>query len=127
MPSKFYLGGEFPLVAVCELILLNIDEYPKMLRLSKGWNQIIKECMDLYISKSNLEEYFTQKYGNLLSLQKSYISATPLQFCGKKGLRLDRVLECKVNEIPSRELGKTLRIGFDYEYTPSKKDAQVYT
>ena len=33
------------------LVMFNVDEYPKLLRLSTGWNFCIQEALDEYCSK----------------------------------------------------------------------------
>jgi hypothetical protein len=44
-----------PSTAIVLLIMFNINEYPKMLQLSSGWNFCIQEALDEYCGKYKLE------------------------------------------------------------------------
>jgi hypothetical protein len=52
---------------------------------------------------------------------KSYNNATPIQFCNKNGVRLDRIFCCEV--MPRSDMiNKTFRIAYKQEYIPSLKE-----
>ena len=97
------------------IIFLILEQYPKLLRLSKEWKACIEEALDLYWTQFDVEQALVRIYGTQLSFVNSYISATPQNFCGRKGLRLDRLISCEVIA-PKEVRGKTLKISFDYRY-----------
>jgi len=59
--------------------MYNIHEYPKYLRISAGWHCVINEAVDDYTNK--IENDFVKTYSNTLHFVRSYMSASPLQFC----------------------------------------------
>jgi hypothetical protein len=71
------------------ILLYNIHEYPKYLKISAAWHCVINEAMDEYTNK--LENDFVKNYTKTLQFLKSYITVSPISFCKEKGIRLDRV------------------------------------
>ena len=71
------------------ILLFNLDEYPKMLRVSPAWYCYINDALDDY--SNSIENSFVTKYAKYLTFSKSYNNATPIYFCNKVGLRLDRL------------------------------------
>jgi hypothetical protein len=61
------------------IVLYNVHEYPKYLRISAGWHCVINNALDKYTKE--LEEGFVREYYRSLRFVKSYISASPLVFC----------------------------------------------
>jgi hypothetical protein len=55
---------------------------------------MIREAIDDYCYE--IERQFILIYGTHLSFVKSVNSVSPLQFCGNKGVRLDRLIQCEV-------------------------------
>lgn len=104
-----------PSSGVILLIMFNVEDYPKMLRLSSGWNFCIQEALDEYCGRYQLEQQFIQSYGKYLSFIRASNQATPLNFCGQRGLRLDRVFQCEV--LGHRQsLDLTMKIAYDFNY-----------
>ena len=68
----------FPHEAVVLLTLYALEDYPKFLRLNRGWNTFVRNAFEDYLEKSNLEINFNAHYLFHLTLVKSYISATPI-------------------------------------------------
>lgn len=103
----------FPPEAILQIVFYLLDDFPRLVRLNRTWIRLIKSSIRSHVEKSNLEENFESKYGSKLKLVKSDLSATPLRFCGRRGVRLDHVFRCQV--LPDiKEIGKTLRIGYDF-------------
>jgi len=82
------------LEVVMLILQFNIEDYSKLLRLSRAWNLVIREAIDDYCYE--IERQFILIYGTHLSFVKSVNSVSPLQFCGNKGVRLDRLIQCEV-------------------------------
>lgn len=54
---------ELPSKAIVSLIFLILDEYPKLLRLSKEWKASIEEALDSYWTQHDVEQTFVRIYG----------------------------------------------------------------
>ena len=53
---------------------------------------------------NGIENMFVSAYFENLYFQRSFTWVKPIQFCGKKGVRIDRVFECEVQAIPNHSL-----------------------
>lgn len=73
-----YFGFSLPTSVILLLVHFNTEDYPKLLKLSKGWNRYIKETFREYIANAKLENNFNAHYGKQLQLLKGTLSATPL-------------------------------------------------
>jgi hypothetical protein len=81
---------------ILTILKYNMGDYPKYLLISPAWHVIIQTALDQYTNQ--MENKFIQAYSPYLDFMRSYISGTLQQFCGKKGVRLDRVLVCEVSK-----------------------------
>lgn len=54
--------------------------------------------MDEYFKKAEVD--FVMKNYEYLLFKKSYTNSSLIHFCGKKGIRVDRVLVCEVLDNP---------------------------
>ena len=91
------------------LLMFNVEEYPKYMRLNAGWFCKINDALDEYANI--IENKFIQKYEVYLNFLRSYNNATPIKFCNKNGVRLDRIFQCEVlgrTDI----INKTFRIAY---------------
>ena len=95
------------------ILMFNMDEYHKYLCLSAGWHCCITDALDEYTN--HLENSFIHNYAKYLTFVKSYNNATPIYFCGQKGIRLDRIFQCEIMP-ESSCINKTLKIGYDFQY-----------
>jgi len=59
-----------------------------------------------------------------LLFKKSYTNSSIIQFCGRKGIRVDRVLVCEVLD-NSKILNKCMRISYSYQYASQNEEAFV--
>ncbi|CDW81818.1 UNKNOWN [Stylonychia lemnae] len=104
------------------LLMFNVDEYPKYLRLSASWFCKVNDSLDEYANI--IENKFIQQYEMYLNFLRSYNNATPIRFCNQRGVRLDRIFQCEV--MPRTDMiNKTFRIAYKQEYTPTIKERQV--
>lgn len=79
--------------------------------------------MDEYFKKVECD--FVMKNYEYLLFKKSYTNSSIIQFCGQKGIRVDRVIQCEVLN-NSAILNKCLRISYSYKYTNAKSDKEVF-
>lgn len=60
-----------------------------------------------------------------LLFKKSYTNSSLIHFCGRKGIRVDRVLVCEVLD-SSKIVNKCLRISYSFKYNNAKSDKDLY-
>lgn len=101
------------------ILMYNIEEYPKYLRLSAPWYCKINDALDEYATI--VENNFIKEYEGYLNFCRSYNNATPIKFCNINGVRLDRIFQCEVLN-KSEIINKTFRISYQQEYTMNKKE-----
>lgn len=68
--------------------------FVKSKRLNKQWREEILQCVDDYCNQ--IENKFVATFFEHIFFKKAYSWTKPISFCGKKGLRLDRVFECEI-------------------------------
>lgn len=78
-----------------------------------SWHVNIKEAFDQHFNQ--VENDFVLKYHENLLFTESYTSSANIKFCGKRGLRVDRVLVWDVLR-SKPQLNKTLTIGYWFNY-----------
>ena len=61
---------------VAMILMFNVNEYPKYLRISAAWYCVINEALDEYTN--HIENEFVKSYSFCFNFLKSYISATPI-------------------------------------------------
>eukprot|EP00347_Sterkiella_histriomuscorum_P003477 403364148 len=107
------------------ILQFNMNEYAKYLRISAGWYYSINDSLDEYAQV--IETAFVNKYSKYLNFIRSFNSATPINFCNQRGVRLDRVLQCEITQSMVQMINQTLRIGNSFEYMPApKKNTQSF-
>lgn len=80
------------------IVLFCMDDALKLLRLSAGWHYQIKLALENYSTK--FESALLSAYSGILSYRHSYSSTTPIDFCGRIGMRLDRIIQLEI--LPSK-------------------------
>ena len=76
------------------LLQYDMNNFRKYLCLSPAWHHLVLEAMDEYFKKVECD--FVMKNYEYLLYKKSYTNSSIIHFCGKKGIRVDRVLVCEV-------------------------------
>lgn len=61
------------------ILQYNIDEFPKLQRISASWHTVINDALDEYSIK--IENSFVIANSKALNFIKSYNNATPITFC----------------------------------------------
>ena len=93
------------------LLLFDMGNFRKYLCLSPAWHHLVLEAMDEHFKK--VECNFVMKNFETLLFKKSYTNSSAIHFCGKKGIRVDRVLVCEVLD-NSKILNKCLRLSYAF-------------
>jgi hypothetical protein len=73
--------------------------------------------MDDYFK--SVECRFVMKNYDYLLFRKSYTNSSIIHFCGRKGIRVDRVIVCELLE-HSKMLNKCLRVSYSYRYNSTE-------
>ena len=60
-----------------------------------------------------------------LLFKKSYTNSSLIHFCGKRGIRVDRVLVCEVLD-NAKIINKCLRIGYSFKYTHAQIGKDIF-
>ena len=81
------------------MVLYDMENFRKYICLSPAWHHLILEAMDEHFKK--VETDFVMKYYEHLFFKKSYTNSSLIYFCGKPGIRVDRVIQCEVLQNPS--------------------------
>ena len=76
--------------------------YVKLKMVSQSFRQQVNQSMDELCN--GVENMFVSAYFETLYFQRSFTWVKPIQFCGEKGVRIDRVFECEVQAIPNHTL-----------------------
>lgn len=96
-----------------------MQSFRKYLCLSPSWHRLVLDAMDDYFKQ--VECNFVMKNYEYLLFKKSYTNSSIIHFCGRKGLRVDRVLVCELLD-NSAIFNKCLRISYSYSYSASTKN-----
>lgn len=105
-----------------QLLLYDMGAFRKYLCLSPQWHRLVLDAMDEYF-KSVECKFVVSNYQYLL-FKKSYTNSSIIHFCGRKGLRVDRVLVCELLDNPAL-INKCLRISYSYQYASQTDDSSV--
>lgn len=111
--SISYKDFSLPHTVIILLLQFNFKDYPKYLRLSPAWHCCVNDALDEYTNK--IENQFIKKHIRYLNFSKSLNNATPIEFCGEKGLRLDRIFQCEVAD-NSKIINQNFKIAYSNEY-----------
>jgi hypothetical protein len=79
---------------IITLVQLDPTFFVKALRLSKKWREDVIQGIDDFCNP--IENKFVSTYFEHIYFKRGFTWSKPITFCGKKGLRLDRVFECEV-------------------------------
>ena len=90
--------GLMPTAVVSCLLSMEPRLYPIIQKLSSNWYQSVKNWAHSVFSL--IERDFSEKYYGLLKISKCYTEGTTIKFCGEKGIRVDRVIQCEVLRTP---------------------------
>ena len=93
-------GDNCPIDTRIAMTILQYDmgNFKKYLCISPNWHHTILEAMDEYFKRAEVD--FVMKNYEYLLFKKSYTNSSIIHFCGKKGVRVDRVLVCEVLDNP---------------------------
>jgi hypothetical protein len=75
--------------------------------------------MDEYFKQ--VEVNFVLKNYEYMLFKKSYTNSSIIHFCGRKGIRVDRVIVCELLE-NKNIMNKCLRISYSYKYASNNDD-----
>jgi len=90
-----------------------MNEFRSMMAVCANWHLKIREGFDIILK--DVENSFINSNINHLCFKESFMSTQNIEFCGQKGLRVDRVICADVLNF-SKHVGKTLNFGFTYRY-----------
>lgn len=79
-----------PPKALMTILSYDMSSYRKFMSVCASWHVNIKEAFDQHFNQ--VENDFVLKYHENLLFTESYTSSANIKFCGKRGLRVDRVL-----------------------------------
>jgi hypothetical protein len=91
------------------ILQYNMGLFRRFLCLSPKWNRLILEALDEHCK--SFETQFVMKNYEYLLFKKSYTNSSIINFCGRKGIRVDRVLVCELLENQALA-NKCLRISY---------------
>jgi len=101
-----------PQIAIT-LLLYDMCSFRKYLCLSPQWHRLVLDAMDDYFKR--VETSFVNCNYEHLMFKKSYTNSSIIHFCGRKGIRVDRVLVCELLENQA-VLNKCLKLSYSYKY-----------
>jgi hypothetical protein len=78
-----------PVIAMT-LLMFDMESFRKYLCLSPAWHHLVLEAMDEHFKKVECD--FVMKYYEHLFFKKSYTNSSLIHFCGKSGIRVDRII-----------------------------------
>lgn len=108
-----------PPKALATILSYDMNSYRKYLSVCASWHVGITEAFDQYFNR--IENEFVLKYQEHLLFTESFTSASAIKFCGKRGLRVDRVLVCDILKFKP-QLNRTLTIGYTFNYHGEPKN-----
>lgn len=100
------------------LLLYDMGSFRKYLCLSPQWHRLVLDAMDEYF-KGVETKFVMCNYEHLL-FKKSYTNSSIIHFCGKKGIRVDRVIVCELLDNPSA-LNKCMKASYSYKYASNSQ------
>lgn len=102
-----------PSSALATIISYDMSGFRKYMSVCANWHVNINEAFDKYFN--SVENEFIIKYQSNLLFTESFTSSAAIQFCGKRGLRVDRILVCDI--LPFKpQLNRTLKISYTFRY-----------
>lgn len=108
---------------VTTLLAFDMGNFRKYLCLSPSWHHLIIEAMDELFKKVEVD--FVMKYYEYLFFKKSYTNTSVIHFCGRKGIRVDRIIVCEVLD-NKNSIGKCLKASYGFKYCNRKSEDEGY-
>lgn len=101
-----------PAIAI-SMLLFDMGSFRKYLCLSPQWHRLVLDAMDDYFKR--VETNFVMCNYEYLLFKKSYTNSSIIHFCGRKGIRVDRVIVCELLDHQAM-LSKCLKASYSYKY-----------
>ncbi|CAI2367370.1 unnamed protein product [Moneuplotes crassus] len=108
-----------PPKALATILSYDMASYRKYMSVCADWHVTIKEALDQHFNR--VETEFVLKYYQNLLFTESFTSSSEIKFCGKRGIRIDRVMVCDILNLKDH-LNKTLTIGYTFSYYGEPKE-----
>ena len=94
-----------------------MDNFRKYLQLNKTWSQLAIDALDEWLNK--VENDFVQNNYKFIEFKRGYTNTSVISFCGRRGIRVDRVLVCEVLQGVRNLPGSCLQTGCSFTYFAS--------
>lgn len=78
-----------PIIALT-ILTYDMNSFRKLLCLSPAWHHLVLEAMDEHFKKVEVD--FVMKNYEHLFFKKSYTNSSMINFCGRSGIRVDRII-----------------------------------
>lgn len=101
-----------------------MENFRKLLRLTATWHYAVLQAIDDMMNP--VENNFVQQNYEFLEFKKSFTNSSIISWCGKRGLRVDRIIVCEVLK-NSKSLNQQLQVGHSFTYHPSKFNNIAYS
>lgn len=108
-----------PAKALATILSYDMASYRKYMGVCASWHVTIKEAFDQHFNR--VENEFVLKYHQNLLFTESFTSSSAIKFCGKRGIRVDRVLVCDILKFKP-QINGTLTIGYTFNYYGEPKE-----
>ena len=95
------------------LILYDMSSFRKYLCLTPAWHHLVLSAMDEHFKRCETE--FVLKNYEFLFFKKSYTNSSLINFCGRSGIRVDRVIQAEVLQAPDI-INKCLSVSYAYRF-----------
>jgi len=99
-----------------EILAFSVDSFRNLLMVNPSWYHAGISALDTHFNAT--ENSFVCMYSEYLLFKDSYTASTVMKFCDMGAVRIDRVIKCENIETT---VGKTLLIGFTYQFYNEKK------
>ena len=96
--------------------------YPIIQKLSSNWYHSLKNWADCVCKP--IEKDLKEKYYGLLKIRKCYTESATIKFCGKTGIRVDRVIQCEILTTPFQS-AQTLKVACNTRGSKIKKGCRT--
>ena len=100
-----------PPSVIINILSFVMDRFRVFLCVNPSWYYKITIAFDEYFNQ--VENRFVNLYFQCFLFKNSYTSSAEIFFCGQRGIRIDRVLKCEVQD---ECVGHTVRVSYKYRY-----------
>ena len=107
-----------PNFALATIVSYDMNNLRTYLGVCADWNCGIREGFDKFTKE--IENKFVLMYHEYLLFKESYMSSQQIEFCDKKGLRVDRAICCEIIN-HKHMLNKVLKFSFTFRYYGEKR------